>query len=183
MAFEVHRILIKLVYFIATAHVFFYTGMAFLPVVVTILVLFNLGTAQSEDGCNLPSIAKLRTLIARALILGDPTDIPDIVLADEPHYLCKASSKFRDTYSSLSLLANYTCSNSKFCRGGNPSQFDFECVSGSWTNQVISKGTISFIEDPQATSSVETRIDCRKCIDPSQTVLPSDSLTHCLGRY
>ena len=157
--------------------------MAVLPVIVTVLVLFNLGTAQLEIDCNLPSISELQMLIGRALVFGDPTNIPDIVIADAPHYLCKASGKFRDKYSSLSLLANYTCSSSEFCRGGNPSQFDFECVSGSWRNQVVSKGTFSFIENPQATSAVETRTGCLKCIRPTQTSLPSDSLTHCLGKY
>ena len=156
-------------------------AMESLRVVVIILAISSIGTAQSEKNCNLPSVSNLEKLISDALIAGDAPTRPTIVLMGAPHYLCQASGTCRGTYSGLSLLANYTCSGAAACRGGNPSQFDFACASGEWSISVGSTTVFSFIEIPEANSTVETRTDCGLCYNPA-LLQTADRLTHCVGK-
>ena len=156
-------------------------------VVIIVLAIFSVGTAQSQNNCDLPSVSNLENLISEALIIGDAPARPTIILMGAPHYLCQASGTCRGTYSGLSLLANYTCSGAGSCRGGNPSQLDLACASGRWSISVAATAVFSFIENPEANFTIETRTDCGLCINPAQlqggSLLTSDRLTHCVGKH
>ncbi len=96
--------------------------------------------------------------------------------------VCEAVASQRGEFLFVSVVANYTLSSASG-DGVRVSQFEFECISGSWNRNVLNSPSVSVISD--ATFDSPLRRDCRVCILPSSIVADAgtyDNITHCLRK-
>ena len=142
-----------------------------------------------QTDCDFPTSSNLEDVIAEVLNFGDnPT--PAVVSVTNFHPVCLAHGQERDRYRFLSVVVEYTCSNSGNCPNGNHGsvveQFESQCNGGTWTSQVLASSGDTCTQNPTANFSTTTRGDCFLCSSPekaSDSSLTTDNLTHCVRKY
>ena len=121
-----------------------------------------------------------------AAVSGDPS-LPVRVQVHDSNIVCLRNGRTRDTYSGVSVVVNYTCDGSPSTCTGQPvlSQFDFECVGGTWAASVSGSANNIITTPPSGSLSTTLRTDCGVCISPARsafaTVTNNDQ--HCGCEY
>ena len=138
---------------------------------------------------NMPTQAGL---VGSALLAvsGDPS-LPVSVQVHNSNIVCLTSGRTRDTYSGVSVVVNYTCTGPLFQCAGNPirSQFEFECVAGTWTASVGGSAANIITTPPSGSLSTILRTDCGLCGSPDRpgfaTITNNDQHCGCKwwGKY
>ena len=102
-------------------------------------------------------------------VSGDPS-MPVNVQVHDSNIVCLRSGRTRDTYSGVSVVVNYTCTGAPSqCTGNSTlSQFEFECVAGTWTARVGGSATNIITTPPSGSLSTTLRTDCGVCISPAR---------------
>ena len=128
-------------------------------------------------------------LIGNALraAIGEP--VPVTVQVHASSIVCLRSGRTRDTFSGVSVVANYTCTGSPSECTGDPvlSQFDFECVSGPRWAASVGGSAANIITTPPTGNLVSTplRTDCGLCVSPARSgfVNITNNEQHCECEY
>ena len=155
-------------------------------------VLFNLGAwllivaltvvpVNCQVGCPMFNVSELGAtdmltqggLIGNAIaaVSGDPS-LPVSVQVYNSNIVCLRNGRTQDTYSMVSVVANYTCTGAPSECTGNPtlSQFEFECVTGpTWTASVGGSASNIITTPSNGTLSTTLRTDCGVCISPARS--------------
>ena len=161
------------------------------------LILFSvLSFARAQVDCppfNVSELGAMDTLTSGGLIedaiaavSGDPSALS--VQVHNSNIVCLRNGRTRDTYSGVSVVANYTCTGAPSECTGNPtlSQFEFECVTGpTWAASVGGSASSIITTPPNGTLSTPLRTDCGVCISPARSGF--DTITnneqHCGCEY
>ena len=108
--------------------------------------------------------------------------------------VCEAQHMMQDRYRYTSVVVSFNClttddrvpecANSSVV---NKEQFDFGCVSGAWSPNILTVSTAARTTNPTATLSTALDTDCILCINPNNAEArflssPVDSVTHCVGK-
>lgn len=143
---------------------------------------------SSQNYCDrLPNNAELERLIADTLRTSDASTPPDITVL-EVNYVCLASGRLRDTFTTFSAVVRYNCVGVR-CPQSNVSQFEFGCLRGTWSNRVLGRTENLRTNVADASLNSPNRTDCSFCFSPSHSALSDnpqlepiyDSFNHCLG--
>ena len=117
---------------------------------------------------------------------GDPSN-PASVQVHGSNIVCLRSGRTRDTYSGVSVVVNYTCTGPLSECSGNPilSQFDFECVAGTWAPSVDGSASNIITTPPDGSLSTTLRTDCGVCISPARSIFATitNNDQHCGCEY
>ena len=120
---------------------------------------------------------------ALAVVSGDPS--PVSVQVHDSNIVCLRSGQTQDTYSGVSVVVNYTCAGIPSECTGNPilSQFDFECVAGTWAASVDNSASNIITTPPDGSLSTTLRTDCGVCISPARSIFATitNNDQHCGG--
>ena len=123
---------------------------------------------------------------AFAAVSGD-TARPASLQVHNSNIVCLRSSQTRDTYRGVSVVVNYTCTGTPSECTGNPilSQFEFECVAGTWTANVGGSAANIITTPSNGSLSTTLRTDCGVCVSPARqdfaTITNNDQ--HCGCEY
>ena len=155
-----------------------------LPLVVCALALFATATAQLDD-CELSGLftgGSLEREMSRAIL-----ESPEITVLRN-HTVCLSVGRTREKFSSISLVIEYTCTDSSSCPSGGQAieQFDFGCTNeGEWSYIQFSDVDNGRTTNPMASFDTSLRTDCGACfpVHPDTSDPPTiDPVTHCHGR-
>ena len=119
--------------------------------------------------------------------LGDPVPVNVQVYASR--IVCLRSGRTRDTYSGVSVVANYTCTGPPPECIGSPtlSQFEFECVANPvrWAATVDGSATNIITTPPTGNLSTALRTDCGVCVSPARSLFATitNNEQHCGCEY
>ena len=119
-------------------------------------------------------------------VSGDPSVIN--VQLHGSRIVCLKSGRTRDTYSGVSVVANYTCTGtpSECTRNPTLSQFEFECVTGpTWAASVGGSASNIITTPPNGTLSTILRTDCGVCVSPARSGFATitNNEQHCGCKY
>ena len=112
--------------------------------------------------------------------LGFPT-----VMLFEANVVCLSVGDVRDTFTSVSIVANYSCNFGNFPECAEPwsvSQFEFTCNPNfdTWGIDSID-GIITTPADGDFSTVV--RMDCAVCVSSNAAVNTTSDVNHCVGEY
>ena len=128
-------------------------------------------------------------LIRDALLAGFEEPVLVNVQVYASRIVCLRSGRTRDTYSGVSVVANYTCTGSPSECTGNPtlSQFEFECVANPvrWAATVDGSATNIITTPPTGNLSTALRTDCGVCVSPARSLFATitNNEQHCGCEY
>ena len=133
--------------------------------------------------CPRPDTSMVAVLIANSFDLADSSTRP-LVSVFEMNIVCESPGLMRDTISSFSTVAHYSCSGEIAECTGTPltNQFQYDCnEDDTFTMAQILGGTLI---TRNQTASLTTLLDdqCGLCVDPDSGMLPSDTVNHCAGQ-
>ena len=163
--------------------------------VVGLILVSVLSFARAQVDCpafNLSELGSTDMLTQDGLIgaafqaVGGEQSQAVRVQVHDTNIVCLRSGQTRDTYSQVSVVVNYTCAGIFSCTG-NPtlSQFEFECVAGTWTARVDESTANIITTPPNGSLSTTLRTDCAVCVSPARadfaTVTNNDQ--HCGCEY
>ena len=155
----------------------------------------------SQDACNRLTTTDLGRsdmldpsgLISQILTpSGEVTSNPTVRVI-EINIVCEAQHRIQDRYRYTSVVVSFNCftTDARVPECANSSvvhteQFDFGCVSGTWSPNILTVSTAARTTNPIATLSTGLDTDCILCINPNNTEVeflpsPVDSVTHCSG--
>ena len=109
--------------------------------------------------------------------------------------VCEAQHRTQDRYRYTSVVVSFNCFTTDIrvpeCNDSSvvlTEQFDFGCVSGAWSRNILSDSNAARSANPNATLSTGLDTGCILCINPSNSeaarlVSPVDSVTHCVGKW
>ena len=121
-----------------------------------------------------------------AAVSGDPS-LPVSVQVHNSNIVCLRNGRTRDKYSGVSVVVNYTCTGAPSQCSGNSilSQFEFECVAGTWTASVGGSATNIITTPPSGSLSTTLRTDCGVCISPMRSIFATitNNEQHCGCEY
>ena len=163
---------------------------------VGLVLISVLSFARAQVDCPAFNVSELGAtdmvtqggLIGAALqaVTGDPS-MPVSVQVHDSNIVCLRSGRTRDTYSGVSVVVNYTCTGAPSECTGNSilSQFEFECVAGTWTASVDRSAANIITTPPDASISTALRTDCGVCISPTRSVFATitNNDQHCGCEY
>ena len=107
--------------------------------------------------------------------------------------VCEAQHRMQDRYRYTSVVVSFNCFTTDTrvpeCANSsvvNTERFDFGCVSGAWSPNILTVSTAARTTNPTATLSTALDTDCILCVNPNNleaVFLPSpvDNVTHCSG--
>ena len=107
--------------------------------------------------------------------------------------VCEAQHRMQDRYRYTSVVVSFNCLTTddrvRECANSsvvNTEQFDFGCVGGAWSPNILAVRTAARTANPTAILSTALDTDCILCINPSNPEArflptPVDSVTHCVG--
>ena len=103
-------------------------------------------------------------------VTGD-ISLPVSVQVHNSNIVCLRSGQTSNTYNGVSVVVNYTCTGPMSQCTGNPilSQFEFECVAGTWAPSVGGSATNIITTPPSGSLSTILRTDCGVCVSPSRS--------------
>ena len=145
------------------------------------------GLCSCQRECSFPTNDDLEVVIARITMVGDNPSSPTVNVM-RFHPVCLAFGEQQDRYRLVSVVVEYTCSGNTNCPSGTAvEQIESECNSGEWYNSVL--GNVDNVRSvfTEANFTTTTREDCSFCVSPelvevNQISIPTDSVTHCLGK-
>ena len=163
---------------------------------VGLILISVLSFARAQDDCAAFNVSDLGAtdmptqggLIGSALaaVSGDPS-LPVSVQVYDSNIVCLRSGQTRDTYSGVSVVVNYTCTGTPSQCSGNSilSQFEFECVAGTWTASVGGSATNIITTPPSGSLSTTLRTDCGVCVSPMRSIFATvtNNEQHCGCEY
>ena len=163
---------------------------------VGLILISVLSFARAQDDCAAFNVSDLGAtdmptqdgLIGSALaaVSGDPS-LPVSVQVYDSNIVCLRSGQTRDTYSGVSVVVNYTCTGTPSQCSGNSilSQFEFECVAGTWTASVGGSANNIITTPPDGNLSTTLRTDCGVCISPAKPLFATitNNEQHCGCEY
>ena len=109
--------------------------------------------------------------------------------------VCEAQHRMQDRYRYTSVVVSFNCltTDARVPECANSSavlteQFDFGCVNGAWSRNILTVTTAARSANPNATLSTGLDTGCILCINPSNLDTaflssPVDSVTHCVGEF
>ena len=109
--------------------------------------------------------------------------------------VCEAQHEMQDRYRYTSVVVSFNCLTTDArvpeCNDSSvvlTEQFDFGCVSGAWSRNILTVTTAARSANPTATLSTGLDSGCILCINPSNPEAaflssPVDSVTHCVGEF
>ena len=150
---------------------------------------------RSQRSCPLIQESELGTTSTNGLISdayqavsGDSAEPPRVQLFNYA-IVCLQASSMRNTYSSTSVIASYTCMGSQDVCNGTMllSQFEFGCTDGDgdvgleWSPSVSGSAANIITTPPAGNLSTPLRSDCGICISPARNgfELISNNPQHC----
>ena len=125
---------------------------------------------------------------------GEAGNVVDVRILDMT-IVCEAQHRMQDRYRYTSVVVSFNCltTDDRVLECNDSSvvhteQFDFGCVSGTWSRNILSDSTAARSTNPNATLSTGLDTDCILCINPSNSEAaflprPVDSVTHCVGEF
>ena len=125
---------------------------------------------------------------------GEAGNIVDVRILNMT-IVCEAQHMMQDRYRYTSVVVSFNCFTADNrvpeCADSsvvNTEQFDFGCVSGAWSRNILSDSTAARTTNPTATLSTGLDTDCIVCINPNNAEAmflpnPVDSVTHCVGKW
>ena len=123
---------------------------------------------------------------ALAAVRGDPSNSVSVQVHGS-NIVCLRSGRTQDTYSGVSVVVNYTCPGAPDECTGNPilSQFDFECVAGTWAPSVDGSADNIITTPPDGSLSTTQRTDCGVCISSARSIFATitNNDQHCGCEY
>ena len=168
--------------------------------IVSLLSMSSL--VYSQDACNRLTTTDLGRsdmldpsgLISQILTPSGEVGSKPTVRVLEINIVCEAQHRIQDRYRYTSVVASFNCFTTDTTRVPecndssvvNTEQFDFGCLNGTWSPNILTDSTTARTTNPNATLSTALDTDCILCINPSnaeaQTLpTPVDSVTHCSG--
>ena len=133
--------------------------------------------------CPRPDASTISGLITDSFNLADRTEAPGVTVLDTT-IVCESPGLLRDTISSFSVVALYSCTGivAEGCDGSNRTeQFQYECnMDNTFTEAEISSGFLR-TENPTATLQTPLNDQCAQCVEPT-SIVPSDPDDHCIGK-
>ena len=145
------------------------------------------GLCSCKRECSFPTNGDLEVVIARITIAGDSPSSPTVNVI-RFHPVCLAFGEQQDRYRLVSVVVEYTCSGNTNCPSGTAvEQIESECDDGVWSNRVLGSTVDVRSVFTEANFTTTTREDCSLCVSPElvevgQIPIPTDSVTHCLGK-
>ena len=119
-------------------------------------------------------------------VSGDPS-LPVSVQVHDSNIVCLRSGQTRDTYRGVSVVVNYTCAGAPSECTGTPtlSQFEFECVAGTWAASVDRSAANIITTPPSGSLSTTLRTDCGVCVSPARSIFAAitNNEQHCGCKY
>ena len=106
--------------------------------------------------------------------------------------VCEAQHEMRNRYRYTSVVVSFNCFTTDArvpeCNDNSvvlTEQFDFGCVNGEWSPNILTVRTAARSANPNATLSTGLDTGCILCINPSNAEAPRpvDSITHCVGEF
>ena len=108
--------------------------------------------------------------------------------------VCEAQHRMQDRYRYTSVVVSFNC----FTTGArvpecndssvvNTEQYDFGCLSGEWTRNILTVSDAARTTNPTATLSTALDTNCIVCANPTNfeaafLLAAIDAATHCSGR-
>ena len=155
----------------------------------------------SQDACNRLTTTDLGRsdmldpsgLISEILTPGGESASKITVRVIEINIVCEAQHRTQNRYRYTSVVVSFNCFSTDArvseCASSsvvNTEQFDFGCVSGAWSPNILTVSTAARTANPTATLSTALDTSCILCVNPSNPearFLPTsvDSVTHCSG--
>ena len=164
---------------------------------VSLILILILSFARAQVDCPPFNVSELETtdmqpqggLIRAAIAAGSGDQARAVsVQVNNSTIVCLSSGRTRDTFRTVSVVVNYTCTGTASECSGNPilSQFEFECVAGPrWTASVGGSASSIITTPPSGTLSTPLRIECGVCISPARSGFENitDNDQHCGCEY
>ena len=109
--------------------------------------------------------------------------------------VCEAQDRMQDRYRYTSVVVSFNCLTTDDrvpeCNDSSvvlTEQFNFGCVGGTWSRNILSDSTAARTTNPNATLSTGLDTGCILCINPSNPEAaflssPVDTVTHCVGEF
>ena len=125
---------------------------------------------------------------------GEAGNVVDVRILDMT-IVCEAQHRMQDRYRYTSVVVSFNCLTTDArvpeCNDSSvvlTEQFDFGCIGGAWSLNILADSTAARSTNPNATLSTGLDTDCILCVNPSNaeaTFLPSpvDTVTHCVGEF
>ena len=164
---------------------------------VSLILISVLSFARAQVDCPPFNVSELGATDMRPQggLIGDAfaarsgdQALPVSVQVHNSNIVCLSSGRTRDTYRTVSVVVNYTCTGTVSECTGNPilSQFDFGCVDGPrWSTSVGGTSSNIITTPSNGTLSTPLRIDCGVCISSArsgfETITNNDQ--HCGCEY
>ena len=173
-----------------------------LPLIVVCITLLS-KVAYSQDACERITIDDL----GRSDMLENTGLVADVVspTGDGPNaaavrilnmtIVCEAQHMMQDRYRYTSVVVSFNCSTTDVrvseCADSSvvhTEQFDFGCVGGEWSRNILTVSDAARTTNPTATLSTGLDTGCILCINPSNPEAvslptPVNSVTHCVGKW
>ena len=169
--------------------------------IVSLLSVSSL--VYSQDACNRLTTTDLGRsdmldpsgLISEILTPSGEVASKPTVRVIENNIVCEAQHRIQNRYRYTSVVVSFNCFStdvriSKCANSSvvNTEQFDFGCLNGTWSRNILTVSTAARTANPNATLSTGLDTDCILCINPSNAEAahlhsPVDSVTHCSGEF
>ena len=147
-----------------------------------LLVAAVAGICSCQQDCALPTNDDLEDVIGQILTSGDSSPTP-VINVTRFHPVCLAFSQEQGRYRYVSVVVEYTCTDTNCPPGTAVEQIESQCsVGGMWSNSVQGSTENTRTVNPQASFSTTTREDCAFCLSPELAAGLADNVTHCVGK-
>ena len=172
-----------------------------LPLIVVYITLLS-KVAYSQDACERITVDDLgrsdmleNTGLVASVITppGEAGNAVNVKILNMT-IVCEAQYMMQDRYRYTSVVVSFNCfvvddPRVPECNDSsvvNTEQFDFGCVSGAWTPNILTVSDAARTTNPNATLSTGLDTGCILCVNPSNSEAmflsnPVDRATHCVG--
>ena len=143
---------------------------------ITLVTLSVLPLVHLQTECPLITASELPGLMSEALSSTQQGQTVTVQQLLEHNVVCLAQGTVKNQYRMVSVIASYLLSGSSTL---TENQFHFQCVSGSWSTNVLNDVGLSLSQSPLSGNlTTPLRRDCRLCID----IPGSSNDEHCVGK-
>ena len=145
----------------------------------TVLIL---ATGSESQQCPLPSQSEISTTLRTYLVStgGEPPTIT--VNLQNYHFTCQAVAA-HDMYRSLSVVVQYTTTDSGVTSAVQYAQFQRECVTGTPNNYQLPSSAPFEADVSPSLLTTPTRRDCDFCTGLSTGPVGLDTTANCFGQW
>ena len=168
---------------------------------ILLLVFCTASLVDCQDACERITVDNLGRsdmlentgLVASVLTpTGEGANVADVRILNIT-IVCEAQHMMQDRYRYTSVVVSFNCFSMDVrvpeCANSSvvhTEQFDFGCVGGEWSRNILTISNAARTANPNATLSTSLDTGCILCVNPSNPeaaflTSPVDPVTHCSG--